>query len=322
MSKEREKNNQCYQETKDLKPFFWCLKKKMFGLTRYIINLIILVLGIAGFSYFQNKLNCDSIVMSFCCIIWLVLIFSIRIAFEWERIPILRLGKYIKTKGPGIFFLIPIIDKAMDYVDCRIMVTDFSAERVLTGDTVPVFVDAIIFWMVWDARKAKLEVEHYQRAVALSAKTALRDIIGKNKLSLLLSDRDSIGKQLQKILDDKTNSWGITSLSVEIKDIVIPTALEDAMSREAQAEREKNARIILSQAELEISDNFANAAKKYHNNDKALELRALNLLMEGLKQNGSMILVPSDVPSMMNIGATAGVAKKINKKGSQENVIS
>jgi len=198
----------------------------------------------------------------------------------------------------------------------------FSAEKVLTCDTVPVFVDAIIFWIVWDAAKAKLEVEHYRRAVALSAKTALRDIIGKNSLSRLLSDRDGIGKQLQKVLDQKTNPWGITSLSVEIKDIIIPSALEDAMSREAQAEREKNARVILSKAEVEISENFSKASEKYKNNDKAFELRALNLLMEALKKNGSMILIPSDVPSMMNIGTIAGIAKKIKEEGGENNASS
>lgn len=193
--------------------------------------------------------------------------------------------------------------------------TDFSAERVLTCDAVPVFVDAIIFWMVWDAAKATLEVEQYKKAVALSAKTALRDIIGRNTLSRLLTDREATGKQLQKILDAKTHLWGITSLSVEIKDIVIPSGLEDAMSSEAQAEREKNARVILSRAEVDIAENYAKASEKYENNNKAMELRALNLLLDALKKNGSMILVPSDVPSLMNVAAAAGIAKNMKNEG-------
>ncbi|MBN1897820.1 MAG: slipin family protein [Spirochaetes bacterium] len=311
----RSEKNDLYRESDDFNQGLWDLKKKMFGLTRYIFNIIILCLGITGYYLIREYLTDVPHLSEYCLALALVLFLSVRISFEWERVPVLRFGKYIFTRGPGLFLIIPIVDKVIDYVDCRIMVTDFSAERVLTRDTVPVFVDAIIFWMVWDATKAKLEVEHYTRAVALSAKTALRDIIGKNSLSTLLSSRDGLGKQLQKILDKKTNPWGITSLSVEIKDIVIPTALEDAMSKEAQAEREKNARVILSQAEIEISNNFSRASEKYKNNDKALELRSLNLLLEALKKNGSMILVPSDVPSMMNIGTVAGIAKKIKKQG-------
>lgn len=315
MHKKTENNSQVYMESNDYNPLLWNMNKKLFGLTRYIVNILILWIGAAGYLYFKDFIYEFEYIKEIYLFVFIFLFLSLRIAFEWERVPVLRLGKYIFTKGPGPFLIIPLVDKVIDYVDCRIMVTDFSAERVLTRDTVPVFVDAIIFWMVWDATKAKLEVEHYQRAVALSAKTALRDIIGKNILSRLLSDRNTIGKQLQKILDNKTNPWGITSLSVEIKDIIIPTALEDAMSKEAQAEREKNARVILSKAEVEISENFAKASNQYKGNNKALELRALNLLLEGLKKNGSMILVPSDVPSMMNIGTTAGIAKKIKEEG-------
>jgi regulator of protease activity HflC (stomatin/prohibitin superfamily) len=307
-------NNHHYRETSDYNPALWNMSKKMIGMTRYIFNLMLLLVAslfyYIGQEYFPDYPYITTIILA----IFIFLFLSVRIAFEWERVPILRLGKYIVTKGPGPFILLPIFDKVIDYVDCRITVTDFSAERVLTRDTVPVFVDAIIFWMVWDAGKAKLEVEHYRRAVALSAKTALKDIIGKNTLSKLLSDRDGIGHQLQKILDQKTNPWGITSLSIEIKDIVIPQALEDAMSKEAQAEREKNARVILSQAEVDISDNFSKASEKYKENDKALELRALNLLLEGLKKNGSMILVPSDVPNMMSMGTVAGIAKKLKEE--------
>lgn len=318
MTRKKEINNG-YRESQDYNPLLWNFTKKMIGLTRYVANILILLIG-AGVYFIIKEFLAEYLYFAEACFgIFILLFLSVRIAFEWERVPVLRLGKYIFTRGPGPFLIIPFIDKVIDYVDCRIMVTDFSAERVLTRDTVPVFVDAIIFWMVWDATKAKLEVEHYRRAVALSAKTALRDIIGKNNLSKILSDRNGIGNQLQKILDKKTNPWGITSLSIEIKDIIIPTALEDAMSKEAQAEREKNARVILSQSEVEISDNFSKASEQYKNNDKALELRALNLLMEALKKNGSMILVPSDVPSMMNTGTVAGIAKKI-AKGGENNV--
>ena len=195
-------------------------------------------------------------------------------------------------------------------MDSRIIVTDFSAENVLTKDAVPIYVDAIIFWMIWDAAKAKLEVESYRSAVPLSAKTALRDIIGKTSLSRLLTDRDEIGRELQKILDAKTNPWGITSLSVEIKDIVIPKELEDAISKEAQAEREKSARVILGSTEIELAQMYARASESYKGNEEALTLRSLNLLLDAVKNKGSMILVPSEVPHLMNKAVAAALAKK------------
>lgn len=300
-----------YRDCEEFNPTTWEIRKKMFNVNRYFINLILILIGVAGFF---SPLDYPVIIKTTWLVLFLILGLHLRVAFEWERVPILRLGKYRHTKGPGLFFLSPGLDKIIAYVDCRIIVTDFSAERVLTCDAVPVFVDAIIFWMVWDAAKATLEVEQYRKAVALSAKTALRDIIGKNSLSRLLTDRDGTGKQLQKILDQKTHLWGITSISVEIKDIVIPSGLEDAMSSEAQAEREKNARIILSRAEVDIAENYAKASEKYNNNNKAMELRALNLLLEALKKNGSMILVPSDVPSLMNVATAAGVARNIKDK--------
>jgi regulator of protease activity HflC (stomatin/prohibitin superfamily) len=245
----------------------------------------------------------------------------LRVAFEWERVPVLRFGRFAGTRGPGLFFLVPVIDVPYDYVDCRIMVTDFSAEKVLTRDAVPIYVDAIIFWMIWDAAKAKLEVENYRNAVPLSAKTALRDIIGKTTLAHVLTDRDEIGLELQKILDAKTNPWGITSLSVEIKDIVIPKELEDAISKEAQAEREKNARVILGSAEIELSDKYARASERYKGNEEALTLRSLNLLLEAVRSKGSMILVPSEVPHLMNKAVAVAMARKAgggNAGGSPE----
>lgn len=310
----KKENKYEYQETDDFNPYIWDMFKWFYGLSRYIINIILLVAGGGALYFLHLKGILPQRIEGILAFILVMLVLGLRVAFEWERVPVLRLGKYIFTGGPGVFFIIPIIDKVIGYVDCRIMVTDFSAEKVLTADTVPVYVDAIIFWMVWDAAKARLEVEQYKRAVALSAKTALRDTIGKNKLSRLLKDRTGIGKQLQKVLDHKTNPWGITSLSVEIKDIVIPSALEDAMSREAQAEREKNARVLLSSAEIEISESYSKASKNYKDNKEAMELRALNILMDTLRKSGSMILVPSDIPSLMNTGITAGIAKKIIDK--------
>ncbi|MBD3239558.1 MAG: slipin family protein [Chitinivibrionales bacterium] len=303
-------NSKEYQGKREYNPVLWAVSKKLFSLRRYVINIALLVLAVAVFLLARpagNTLLMPSIGLA---VVLAGIALSVRVAFEWERVPVLRLGRYNKTRGPGLFLLVPLIDIPYDYVDCRVTVTDFSAEKVLTKDAVPVFVDAIIFWMIWDAAKAKLEVENYRNAVPLSAKTALRDIIGKTTLARLLTDRDQIGQELQKILDAKTNPWGITSLSVEIKDIVIPRELEDAMSREAQAEREKNARVILGSAEIELSDKYAQASVKYKDNEEALTLRSLNLLLDAVKNKGSMILVPSEVPHVMNKAVAAALAKK------------
>jgi len=234
--------------------------------------------------------------------------FGIKIANQWERAVVLRLGKFKCLKGPGPFFIIPIIESIVQSVDMRIRSTDFSSESTLTKDTVPVNVDAICFWMVWDAKKAILEVENFYLAIVLSAQTALRDIIGTHQLSELLTHREKLGKRLQEILDDKTNPWGITVQSVEIRDIILPKDLEDAMSKEAQAERERHARIILGTAETEIAEKFAQAAKQYESNPGAMHLRGMNMLFEGLKEKGSMIIVPSSALETMNLGAIGGFA--------------
>jgi regulator of protease activity HflC (stomatin/prohibitin superfamily) len=234
--------------------------------------------------------------------------FGIKIANQWERAVVLRLGKFRCLKGPGPFFIIPIIDSIVQSVDMRIRSTDFSSESTLTKDTVPVNVDAICFWMVWDAKKAILEVENFYLAIVLSAQTALRDIIGTHQLSELLTHREKLGKKLQEILDEKTNPWGITVQSVEIRDIILPKDLEDAMSKEAQAERERHARIILGTAETEIAEKFAQAAKQYESNPGAMHLRGMNMLFEGLKEKGSMIIVPSSALETMNLGAIGGMA--------------
>jgi regulator of protease activity HflC (stomatin/prohibitin superfamily) len=288
------------------------MSKGLFALRRYVFNVMLLIFA-AGEYYILNEFVPGSLIISLlAAAVTGVFALSVRVAFDWERVPILRLGKFKKTKGPGLFFIIPVIDIPYGYIDCRTTVTDFSAEKVLTKDAVPIYIDAIIFWMIWDAAKAKLEVENYLSAVPLSAKTALRDIIGKTTLAKLLTDRDEIGQELQKILDCKTNPWGITSLSVEIKDIVIPKELEDVMSREAQAEREKNARIILGSAELELSQMYAQASEMYKGNEEAMTLRALNLLLDAVKSKGSMILVPSEIPHLMNKAVAVAMAKKTN----------
>jgi len=244
-----------------------------------------------------------------------------QMAYQWEKALILRFGRFKGLRGSGIFFLFPVIDKVANYVDQRIRVIDFNAETTLTRDTVPVSVDAIAFWMVWDAEKSVLEVEKFTEAVSYSAQTALRDAIGRSELAEMLSHRDRLGKEIQQVLEAKTSAWGITVQSVEIKDIIIPEALEDAMSRKAQAERERQSRIILSNAEAEIAEKFADASQFYKNNPAALHLRAMNMVFEGLKKKGSMIIVPSTAVETMGLGAMGGLTAfdRILGKKDQEN---
>ncbi len=232
---------------------------------------------------------------------------AIQIAQQWEKGVVLRLGKFHRLRGPGFFLIFPITDKVTSFVDQRVRATDFSAETTLTMDTVPVDVDAIAFWMVWDAQKSVLEVEQYIDAVTLSAQTALRNAIGRHSLAELLSERDRIGEEIQKVLTEKTEPWGITVQTIEIRDIVIPKGLEDAMSKEAQAERERQARIILGTAETEIAEKFSQASKEYLNNPTALHLRAMNMVFEGLRSKGSMVIVPSSAVDSMNLGALGGL---------------
>ncbi len=232
---------------------------------------------------------------------------SIQIAYQWEKVVMLRFGKFNGLKPSGLFLVVPVIDKVAEFVDQRIRVADFNAETTLTSDTVPVSVDAIAFWMIWDAEKAVLEVEEYGKAVILSAQTALRNAIGKYDLAHLLSERDKLGEEIQRVLDKKTSAWGITTQSVEIRDIIIPKGLEDAMSRQAQAERERQSRIILGTAETEIAEKFAAASEHYKDNPVALHLRAMNMVYEGLRQKGSMIIVPSTALETMGLGALGGL---------------
>ena len=242
---------------------------------------------------------------------------AIRIADQWEKAVVLRMGKFRGLKGPGPFLIIPIIDRMAYYIDQRVRVTDFTAEETLTKDTVPTNVDAVVYWTVWDVEKAALEVQDYMTAVSFIAQTGLRDIIGQHELADLLQNREKIAEALQKNLDTHTNPWGITCQTVGIKDIVIPSTLMDAMSKQAQAERERQARIILGTAETEISEKFAKAAKNYQNDPVALQLRGMNMLFEGLKEKGSLIIVPSSALESMNLGAVGGLTA-LAQSASQE----
>jgi regulator of protease activity HflC (stomatin/prohibitin superfamily) len=236
------------------------------------------------------------------------MLFSLKVADQWQKVAVLRLGRYQGLRGPGLFHIIPVIDTMSKFVDQRIRVTDVTAESALTRDTVPVNVDAIVFWVVWNAEKCILEVEDFILAVALSAQTALRESIGRHELAQMITERESLGRELQRILDEKTNGWGITVQSVEIRDVHIPSALEDAMSRQAQAERERQARIILGTAETEIAAKFEQASQVYINNPTALHLRAMNMLYEALKEKGSMVIVPSSAVETMGLGGTLATA--------------
>jgi regulator of protease activity HflC (stomatin/prohibitin superfamily) len=235
------------------------------------------------------------------------LMIALKIASQWEKAVVLRFGKFRGLYGPGLFWIIPVVDTIPEWIDHRVMVTPFSAEKTLTKDTVPVDVDAVLFWLVWDAEKAALEVESYRSAISWAAQTALREIIGALDLADILVGRAKMDRDLQKIIDERTTPWGITVSSVEIRDVVIPQDLEDTMSRQAQAERERQARVILGESEMQIADSFAEASKAYVNNPTALHLRAMNMLFEGLKENGAMVIVPSSAVDTMNLGGLSGM---------------
>ena len=236
------------------------------------------------------------------------LLSSIKVADQWEKVAVLRLGRFSGLRGPGLFHVIPIIDTLSNYVDQRVRVANVAAESTLTRDTVPVNVDANVFWMVWNAEKSILEVQDFVHAITTSAQTALRESIGRHELAQMITERESMGRELQQILDEKTNPWGITVQSVEIRDVRIPPALEDAMSRQAQAERERQARNILGQAETEIADKFSQAALVYQDNPVALHLRAMNMLYEAIKERGSMVIVPSSAVETMGLGGMMATA--------------
>ena len=236
----------------------------------------------------------------------LYLLFAIKVADQWEKVAVLRMGRYLGLRGPGMFFIVPVIDTVSDSVDQRIRVTAATAESALTRDTVPVNVDAIVFWVVWNAEKAILEVSSFAEAIGLSAQTALRESIGRHELAQMITERETLGHELQRILDAKTEPWGITVQSVEIRDVRIPQALEDAMSRQAQAERERQARIILGTAETDIASKFSDASMVYASNPVALHLRAMNMLYEAIKEKGAMVVVPSSAVETMGLGGLMG----------------
>jgi regulator of protease activity HflC (stomatin/prohibitin superfamily) len=263
------------------------------------LALLLDALGLAGWV--------SGLVVTLATLIGFYFLAALQVANEWEKAVVLRAGKFHGMRGPGLFWLIPVLDTIPRWIDHRVIVTPFNAEKTLTKDTVPVDVDAVLFWMVWDAKKASLEVEDYRAAISWAAQTALRDIIGKTMLADILVGREAIDHQLQHIIDERTTPWGVSVSSVEIRDIIIPPGLEDAMSRQAQAERERQARVILGESEKQIAASFSDAAKHYHGDPTALHLRAMNMLFEGLKEKGALVIVPSSAVDTMNLGGLSGM---------------
>jgi regulator of protease activity HflC (stomatin/prohibitin superfamily) len=267
------------------------------------VGLVVMLLSIAAGVYAAQATN-----RAWCAaagaLVGVYFLFAIKVVDQWEKVAVLRFGRYRGLRGPGAFLIVPVIDSLSKFVDQRVRVTTVSAESALTRDTVPVNVDAIIFWLVWNAEKSILEVEDFMEAIRLGSQTALRESIGRHQLSQLITDRETLGQELQKILDEKTTPWGITVQSVEIRDVHIPQALENAMSQQAQAERERQARVILGEAEVQVSEKFAEAAKVYEENPVALHLRGMNMLYEAMREKGSMVVVPSSAIETMGLGGT------------------
>jgi regulator of protease activity HflC (stomatin/prohibitin superfamily) len=280
------------------------------GMAGFIFAICLLA-DIIGTTIITKNNPTNQVLPAIWSIGWLLvgvyILFSLKVASQWEKGVVLRLGKIHKLAGPGAFWVIPIMDSLANWIDHRVMVTPFSAEKTLTKDTVPVDVDAVLFWVVWDAEKAALEVADYKAAIAWAAQTALREIIGQRVLADILVGRDKMDAELQKIIDERTTPWGITVQSVEIRDVIIPPDLEDAMSRQAQAERERQARVILGESEQQIATSFAEASKAYIDNPTALHLRAMNMLFEGLKEKGALVIVPSSAVDTMNLGGLSGM---------------
>ena len=280
--------------------------KSIFGA---FIFVVLFGLGLVGAYVVNNPADrTGSIVIGVCSFLLALLVSSsIKIADPWDRSVVLRLGHFHSLRGPGLFFIVPILDTIPYWIDTRVITTAFKAEKTLTKDTVPVDVDAVLFWKVMDPKKAALEVADYLSAISWAAQTALRDVIGKTMLSDMLEGRDKISSVLQKIIDDRTEPWGIHVQSVEVKDVLIPPALENALSMQAQAERERQARVILGDSERQVAEKFGEAALTYANNPVALHLRAMNMLYEGLKQNATIVIVPSSAVETMGLGGMAGL---------------
>ena len=281
----------------------------------FTIILIFAIIGTVLLVYWQLPIWAILAFSLFFTLAATYILLALKIADQWEKAVILRYGRYRGLFGPGLFWIIPIVDTVAQWIDHRIMVTPFSAEKTLTKDTVPVDVDAVLFWLVWDAERASLEVEAYRTAIAWAAQTALREVIGQMDLADILVGRARMDDELQKIIDERTTPWGVTVQSVEIRDIVIPQELEDAMSRQAQAERERQARVILGESEKQIADSFAEASEAYQDNPTALHLRAMNMLFEGLKEKGAMVIVPSSAVDTMNLGGLSGMVSLAQNAG-------
>jgi regulator of protease activity HflC (stomatin/prohibitin superfamily) len=274
-----------------------------------LIFFVILAIGIAlAYASYDVQNSTGAIwigVISF--LVALIVSSAIKIANQWEKAVVLRLGRFHSLRGPGLFFIIPVIDTVAYWIDIRVITTSFTAEKTLTKDTVPVDVDAVLFWKVLDAKKAALEIAEYKSAINWASQTALRDVIGKTMLSEMLEGRDKMSDKLQRIIDERTEPWGINVISVEVKDVLIPPSLQDAMSMQAQAERERQARVILGDSERQVAEKFGEAAKTYENNPTALHLRAMNMLYEGLKTNSTIVIVPSSALETMQLGGLAGM---------------
>jgi regulator of protease activity HflC (stomatin/prohibitin superfamily) len=273
--------------------------------------IFVVIVGIgAAFAYlvYDNSAYGESLSIAVVAfVVAVVASYSIKIADQWDRTVVLRLGRFRSLEGPGLFFIIPIIETVPYWIDTRVITSSFKAEKTLTKDTVPVDVDAVLFWKVVDPKKAALDVADYNSAINWASQTALRDVIGKTMLSDMLEGREKISNDLQKIIDIRTEPWGINVISVEVKDVLIPAALEDAMSMQAQAERERQARVILGDSEKQVAEKFAEAARTYVNDPVALHLRAMNMLYEGLKQNSTIVIVPSSAVETMQLGGLAGL---------------
>lgn len=277
------------------------------ALTISIIFFLAAILGALWMAIEAVAIWIIGIYVTVFILMGIYVLLALNIASQWDKAVVLRFGKFHGLAGPGLFWILPVIDTIANWIDHRVMVTPFSAEKTLTKDTVPVDVDAVLFWMVWDAEKAALEVEEYRVAIAWAAQTALREIIGQMELADILVGRARMDADLQKIIDERTTPWGVSVQSVEIRDVIIPQALEDAMSRQAQAERERQARIILGESEKQIAASFAEASQAYLDNPTALHLRAMNMLFEGLKEKGAMVIVPSSAVDTMNLGSLSGL---------------
>jgi regulator of protease activity HflC (stomatin/prohibitin superfamily) len=298
-----------YNKDKTLQPMGFKKDEHISGIAGTIFAFFLIASVLGAILMSENGVS-DGVVGGYVTVTTLIgiyILFALKVASQWQKAVVLRLGKFRLLAGPGPFWIIPIIDTTPIWIDHRVMVTPFSAEKTLTKDTVPVDVDAVLFWVVWDAEKAALEVEDYRVAIAWAAQTALREVLGQMDLANILIGRAKMDADLQKIIDERTTPWGVTVQSVEIRDVVIPQDLEDTMSRQAQAERERQARVILGESEKQIASSFAEASQAYADNPTALHLRAMNMLFEGLKEKGALVIVPSSAVDTMNLGGLSGV---------------